>query len=52
MIGKIFAVIIIFALLLLILKKHIWWLIGFVILLFVIRLIADAYWAYKDTKQW
>lgn len=52
MIKKILAAFIIFALLVTIFKDYMWWIIGAFVFLFLVRLGADAYWHYKDKKEW
>ena len=52
MIQKLAALFIVFALLITIFRDYMWWIIGVVVLLYLIRLGADAYWEYKDSKEW
>jgi len=52
MIKKIFAVFIIFGLLISILKKWIWLVIGLIVLWFLTRWGADIFWWGKDNNKW
>jgi hypothetical protein len=46
--NKILAVLLILALLLTVLRKFFWILLGLFVLIIIIRLIADLYWFLKD----
>ena len=51
MLQKVLAVLIILALLITIFKDYIWRFVGIAILVILIRLAADFYWAWKDTRR-
>ena len=50
MIQKFLAALIILALMVTIFKDYFWWFVGIGILFFLIRIGADFYWAWKDTR--
>jgi len=52
MIKKIIALVMIGALLIGVLKRHIFWVIGFIVCLYLVRLIADLFWWGKDNGKW